>query len=212
MRLMRRGRLSVLAAIAVGLAAGGVAYASIPGSGDVISGCYKKNGGALRVIDAGAGVTCNASETPLTWNQTGPKGATGDPGPSGPTGPKGPIGPSNAYTDYEGGHNLVSNGGTATIASVTLPAGHFTLSADVVFEALVPPLETTMNCTFISSGTVHMLGAEATAELGDMPVIGDLDVTSNGTTVELQCSDVGTVSAGVGGSLIATQVGTTTAS
>lgn len=206
------GRLSAFAVLAVGLTVGGVAYASIPGPSGVISGCYKRIGGALRVVDAGAGVRCNASETPLNWNQIGARGATGGQGPSGPAGPTGPIGPSNAYTDYSGGHNILGNGGTGTITSVTLPVGHFTLTADVVFESLVPPTETSMSCTFVSAATVHELGAEATGELVNMPVLGDVDVTSPGTTVELQCGDTGTISVGAGGSMIATQVGTTTPS
>jgi hypothetical protein len=39
MRSLHHGRLAVLMAIAIGPLAGGVAYASIPGQGGVISGC-----------------------------------------------------------------------------------------------------------------------------------------------------------------------------
>jgi hypothetical protein len=87
-----------LAVVAVGVAAllvgGGVAFATIPGSGGAISGCYAKKDGALRVIDSGA--VCKLGENALTWNQTGPQGATGPAGPQGPkgdTGPQGPQGP-----------------------------------------------------------------------------------------------------------------------
>jgi hypothetical protein len=60
---------------------GAFAYASIPGGDGVIHGCYKKNGGTLRVIDA-ATESCDArNEMPLSWNQTGPQGPPG-PGPS----------------------------------------------------------------------------------------------------------------------------------
>ena len=54
---MRRKRVLATAAgamLAVAIA-GGVAWASIPGDGGVIQGCYTKVGGVLRVIDtAGA--------------------------------------------------------------------------------------------------------------------------------------------------------------
>jgi hypothetical protein len=74
----RRGRVAVLAAVPLLLTAGGIAYATIPDASGVIHGCYKNSNGALRVIDTDAGATCNGSETPLTWNQTGPpaSGAT----------------------------------------------------------------------------------------------------------------------------------------
>jgi len=93
-------------AVAIGLVgllvAGGVAFATIPGGGGVISGCYSKKDGSLRVIDASS-ASCKSAETALTWNQTGPQGPKGDSGPQGPKGdqgaqgaqgPKGDIGPT----------------------------------------------------------------------------------------------------------------------
>ena len=80
---------SVLIATAV---AGGFALAAIPSSG-VISGCYQKNQGQLRVVDSAA--DCHSSEVPLSWNQTGvggSQGATGATGPIGATGVQGPKG------------------------------------------------------------------------------------------------------------------------
>ena len=70
----------------VGLAGGGIAYASIPDSSGVIHGCYKTENGQLRVINV-PGKTCTPGETPLNWNQTGPNGARGPTGALGPTGP-----------------------------------------------------------------------------------------------------------------------------
>ena len=51
-------RASVLAVAAFAATAGGVAYATIPGSNGTINGCYEKRTGILRVIDAGAGAKC----------------------------------------------------------------------------------------------------------------------------------------------------------
>jgi hypothetical protein len=89
-----------LAGVTVAIcAAGGVAYAAIPSSNGVISGCYAKQSGDLRVIDADAGKTCLSSELPISWNQRGPtgppgaKGDKGDPGPQGLPGEKGDPGP-----------------------------------------------------------------------------------------------------------------------
>ncbi len=53
--LVRRLRRSPAMAVAIAVlvvAVSGVAYATIPGSNGVISGCYSKLTGALRVIDA----------------------------------------------------------------------------------------------------------------------------------------------------------------
>ena len=86
------------------LAAGGVAFATIPASSRTISGCYAKKTGGLRLIDAAKGQKCRAAlEAPINWNQKGlkgdpgpqgPRGATGLPGPQGDPGPQGPAGPT----------------------------------------------------------------------------------------------------------------------
>ena len=98
MRGMRGLRLAVAigAAIAISGLANGIAVGSIPGADGTISGCYNKNNGTLRVIDAPA-VGCTSSEIAISWNQTGPPGAPGlkgDPGAAGPAGPAGPPGSS----------------------------------------------------------------------------------------------------------------------
>jgi hypothetical protein len=67
------------------LAAGGIAYATIPGGSGTISGCYNETNGFLRVIDAEAGDACKNAEEPLAWNQQGPQGPPGDQGPPGPS-------------------------------------------------------------------------------------------------------------------------------
>jgi hypothetical protein len=81
-----RGRRLVLAAALTGaaVAAGGVAYASIPGSDGVISACYLKSGSALKVIDSEK--SCPKGETMLTWNQGGTPGADGSDGADGVSG------------------------------------------------------------------------------------------------------------------------------
>jgi hypothetical protein len=92
--LRRRGMRIVLAATAMLAGAAGVALATIPGSAGVINGCYEKRTGILRVIDTEAGKTCTSFETPISWNQAGPKGDPGPAGPAGPTGADGAPGPA----------------------------------------------------------------------------------------------------------------------
>jgi Collagen triple helix repeat (20 copies) len=92
MKPLTRRHVSLLAVVAgVGVAVGGIAYASIPDSKGVIHGCYRKTTGQLIVIDSG-GKGCEEGWTPLNWSQTGPTGAKGPTGPTGATGPKGATG------------------------------------------------------------------------------------------------------------------------
>jgi hypothetical protein len=49
----------------------------------VISGCYSKSGGSIRVIDSSV-TNCKSNETAISWNKEGPAGADGAAGPAGP--------------------------------------------------------------------------------------------------------------------------------
>jgi hypothetical protein len=83
-----RSRRVIIAGVAASaVAAGGIAYASIPASTGVISGCYSTSTGALRVIDTATTTSCNSGESSLNWNQRGQTGPTGPRGPQGPQGP-----------------------------------------------------------------------------------------------------------------------------
>src|SRR5436190_20731305 len=104
---MKRKRLltaatGVLVAVAI---AGGVAYATIPGPGDVYSACMLKGLGTIRLIDKSLPSTnlmsrCTDKETEISWNQAGqpgpagPQGARGEPGASGTNGGDGKDGVS----------------------------------------------------------------------------------------------------------------------
>lgn len=76
-----------MAAAAGALAAtavSGVAWAAIPDGGGVISGCYLKVGGILRVVDTSKNERCLPNlEVPISWSQRGPKGDPGAPGANG---------------------------------------------------------------------------------------------------------------------------------
>jgi len=94
MKSSRRVRVTLLAALTLGAAAGGIAYAAIPDTNGVIHACYATKDGTLRVIDNST-VSCNTSkEQELSWNQVGPQGPPGPgattfdatiPVPDGPT-------------------------------------------------------------------------------------------------------------------------------
>jgi hypothetical protein len=92
----------ILAAVVAGGAAFGlvsVVQAAIPNSSGVISACYQKSTGVLRVINTDEGATCQGGEKALNWSAaggptgpTGPAGATGSSGATGLTGATGPTG------------------------------------------------------------------------------------------------------------------------
>ena len=73
------------AAVATIVVSGSLAIAAIPDSTTkVITGCYKKVSGELRVIDKAAKGACNVkTEVELGWNQQGVKGDAGSVGLSG---------------------------------------------------------------------------------------------------------------------------------
>ncbi|HET7129490.1 MAG TPA: hypothetical protein VFJ93_10500 [Gaiellaceae bacterium] len=76
-------RSSVVAlVVGVAVAAGGIAYASVPESSGVIHGCYsanaasKTNGSQLNIVDSDV-AACGKGQTAITWSQTGPPGQDG---------------------------------------------------------------------------------------------------------------------------------------
>ena len=80
-----------VASAALVLAAGGFAVAAIPGPDGVITGCFKKTTGALRVIDRNK--ACGKGEQSIAWNERGRRGSAGERGPKGERGPGGRRGP-----------------------------------------------------------------------------------------------------------------------
>jgi hypothetical protein len=145
MSRVRRTLVGVLVGLAA-LAAGGIAYATIPDSAGVIHGCYTKASsttqpvGSLRVIDTGVGQSCALNEVALSWNQQGVKGATGPQGPQGPQGPTGaqgspgvqgpkgatgPSGTSHGFGHATGGIALDTVGYVQVDSIGNLPAGRY---------------------------------------------------------------------------------------
>ena len=155
-----RRRIAAVAAVSVAvLAAGGFAYASVPGPDGVIPGCYRTDTGQLRVRVTSSD-TCKNGELAVQWNQQGaigpqgpqgpagpagpagadglkgvpgpegPEGPTGPQGPSGPAGPAGPSTPPQArLADNPVGVVIPDDGGFHTVLTIDLPAGSWSLVA-----------------------------------------------------------------------------------
>lgn len=65
----------------------GVSSAAIPDSTTGVITACRSSIGQLKVIDKQAGASCSVyGETEMSWNQTGPAGATGPQGPAGVSG------------------------------------------------------------------------------------------------------------------------------
>jgi hypothetical protein len=141
--------------IALLVAVGGVAFASIPDSSGVVHACYQKKGGGLRVIGGGK---CRKSEKSLAWSQQGRQGlqgvngAQGIQGAQGAKGEKGQTGPAGPFP------GTLPSGVTlrgSYAANVNATAGGQVVRVGVPFEF-----------TLASKPTVHFLasGAKPTVE------------------------------------------------
>jgi hypothetical protein len=102
----RKRFVGLATVLTVGIASGGIGWASVPNSTTGrINGCYDTQSGLLRVQDDQAGTPkpCGKTERSVYWNQQGPQGIAGPQGsagqqgaagPQGATGPQGPAGPA----------------------------------------------------------------------------------------------------------------------
>ena len=84
-------RALALAVVPVALLAGAASLGLAAGPEDMtISACKHARTGLVRIVRAGA--VCRRSETPVSWNVRGPRGAAGPAGVAGPQGAPGPQG------------------------------------------------------------------------------------------------------------------------
>ena len=91
----------MLAVVAVGASTAAVARATMDSPAPaVISGCYDKHNGAIRVL---LGKPCRKGEIPISWNATGVQGAKGDPGLPGAVGTTGTPGLERRHRVERGG-------------------------------------------------------------------------------------------------------------
>jgi len=180
----RRARVSVLVVVAVMLAAGGMAYASIPGPDGVIHGCYNTNKGDLRVLDPSSSKkdlsSCGKDETPLDWNQTGPAGA------------KGPTGPSDGWDGQASGTvptypgSIVLSGGATGI-----PPGSYLISGQVDADRLGSG-SAEIRCFPYFAGSSAGIAADlyvSSTSGASSPLSGDM-ILGGTTTLTVQCQEL----------------------
>jgi type VI secretion system secreted protein Hcp len=162
-----RGRTRATVLAVGGLVAGitvatGVAQAASSDT-NTIYGCVSTKDGAVRV--AAEGLACGKSESPISWNQTGPAGAPGADGQPGPAGrdgrdgqpgPAGPAGPAAPEP-----HSTVI--GTATVT------GNGSFTFDI----------TSFSTKMTNSGTTHLGGGAGAGKASFEPVTLTKDVDAN---------------------------------
>lgn len=151
-RLRRPSPGTLIGVVALVVASGGVAYATIPDAGGVIHSCYGASG-SLRVIDSDDGDTCKPNETPLTFNQTGPQGPPGADGADGADGGPGPRGPSDAVASPYILGALEWGPSFATQRSVDLAAGKWVITATGVANNNDSAMAR-VNCRLRAGGTI----------------------------------------------------------
>lgn len=193
-RARRRNLRPRTIALAVGLAAlaaTGIAYATIPGPGGVIHGCYDTKTGVLRVIDPSAGGLCSLKETDLQWNQTGPQGLAG------PQGAPGPRGPSNGYATSSGFNpQSFSINNELTVTTLVLPAGNYVVDAKVLVGNRSSASDEEVTCSLrfgpFSSGLLDIAGARlfgggpaAAGSFATLPLVGSISLSASETITVL---------------------------
>jgi hypothetical protein len=93
LRPLQHVRSNVIAYLALFLAIGGGGYAVAATNTKTITVCADKKSGVLHLKTRGR---CKRTQTRVTWNQQGPRGAQGIPGPTGQRGAQGIQGPRGA--------------------------------------------------------------------------------------------------------------------
>lgn len=216
-QLRRRARRIALVAAGILAGSASVAFATghVIGANNTIDGCHGRLTGILRVIDKQAGQSCLAFESPISWNQQGPKGDQGPQGiqgergqqglqgEQGPPGPKGERGPSNAYAHFSGSSaptRLAPFPG-ARVASIRVPKGRYVVFAKAQLDFGSPVFADCSLQAETSSGQIHgadvISVAPAPAEFVvsvPLTLTGPLSFP-DAATVSLHCFSAGQVDA-----------------
>lgn len=155
--------------LALMIALGGVGIAAIPGSDGVISACYSKKSGQVRLVKSGK--KCKKGEKTTSWNQEGPQGKPGSQGPQGTQGVAG----TNGENGIPGGPGQAGSAGPGLLFG----SGN-TQNSGTIFTSLAGANTTTQATAF----TPMPPGASLTAR--DFSVRTNVVVAAGNLTVALQ--------------------------
>jgi len=206
-------------------------HATIPAANGVISACYEKTGGNLRIIDEAD--SCKSNQTFISWNQvgppgpigpagpkgdtgpTGPQGPKGDSGVAGPAGPRGPAGPAGISAATFAPFSSVSvniEKDYARVASKTLPVGSWAIQANAILydstfqgDVFATDCQLRKNGTDVIGAAVDYRGRAGNGNAATLPINGGVFVDSGSATVDVWCR--ANVAAYVYTQIMAIQVG-----
>ena len=132
------------AAVATIVVSGSLAIAAIPNStSKVITGCYLKTSGTLRVIDKQANKACKTTEIELSWNQQGNPGLPG----ASITGPRGDQGlPGISITGPRGDQGLPGISITGPKGDPGSPGVSMSCANELALKQAVPAFALTPGC------------------------------------------------------------------
>lgn len=176
---MRRSLVAAIVAASI-LAGGAVGVIVGASSAPTIKACVTAGTKVLRYTTAG----CATGEKLLTWNVTGPRGATGATGAQGPQGATGPQGPAGSgggsstltFYDADAAGGLTGRGVTTTLK---VPAGTYLLDWRV---ARLPGAGVLSSC---------WLTANPNLAVSPPDTLGALATFSSMTTILLVCDVTG---------------------
>lgn len=98
-------------------------------------------------------VTCASGFKAVSWDRTGPMGATGARGAKGAKGATGPIGPSNSFYAADSTPQSITPAPLSPVLSISLGAGTYVVNADVSFEDVSPSNSSDLVVCDLSYGT-----------------------------------------------------------
>lgn len=171
---MKTGWILAVKVVVLVALGGGLAYAVIPNSSGVIDGCYMKENGQLRVIDA-SNTTCRPSEQALQWNLQGVPGVPGPPGERGPSDVYFTGGSATNSLPVAGGFP----GNYSVVATLSLPAGTYVLDASPYVRNDDPTTSAIARCImFVNGQSVGAHVAALTPSQGGGPYFGNVSIKS----------------------------------
>jgi len=218
---LRRWPVIAVALLALGIATA-ASLAAVGGSSTIYA-CVKRKGGAVRIVARTS--RCKKSERKLSWNTTGPAGASGPRGRTGSRGPSGAAGASgspgnngaargfvdaNPPTSGEYVH-LPGSGSPFVVATLNLPTGSYVIQGDIHLLSTVAA-GTSVTCRLQAGGQtldedIIDVGTEKAGQIGhgDLALGGGLTIASAGAVV-VSCTPVTGESAAAAAKITAVQV------
>jgi hypothetical protein len=182
-------RIGVGVAAVLGLVAAAIpALAAVTATTPVTYyACVTNKTGALKVVSATA--KCATGQHKISWNSLGPRGPVGPRGPQGPRGVAGPAGVVNSHIFQSSSFVALNSSSDTVVATLTLPAGDFQVSADVGLDLVNTSTPDTASCSMLDGGN-NVLDDQYTSYAleGELTLLGD---TTVGGRIEVQCFDEG---------------------